>query len=133
MDVHPNFFQSGSYRPAAKLILSSYLILLTHRTAFPLHIDRFIAAGTGTVDTPTNGFILPLRAATERAGVDEFCLPSLNFGAIGCSTAFVIRVLLRENGAGDKPNEKNGEYRCFLHYLQKLSAVFNIFFSLSFF
>lgn len=106
-----------------KIILSPYPVLLTHRTTLPLHVNWFIAAGAGTVDASTHRFIHPLRTATERAGVDKFCLPSFNFGTIGCNTA-LIRLLLRKNGAGDKPNEKNGEYRCFLHYLQKkISAI----------
>lgn len=106
-----------------KIIMSPYPVLLTHRTTFPLHINRFIAAGAGTVDASTHRFLYPLRTPTERAGVDEFCLPSFNFGTIGCNTA-IIRLLLCKNGAGDKPNEKNGEYRCFLHYLQKKLVQF---------
>lgn len=105
-----------------KIILSPYPVLLTHRTTFPLHINRFIAAGAGTVDASTHRFLYPLRAPTKRAGVDKFCLPSFNFGTIGCNTA-IIRLLLCKNGAGDKPNEKNGEYRCFLHYLQQKKLV----------
>lgn len=105
-------------RKKFKIILSPYPVLLTHRTTLPLHVNWFIAAGAGTVDASTHRFIHPLRTAAERAGVDEFCLPSFNFGTIWCNTA-LIRLLLRRNGAGDKPNEKNGEYRCFLHYLQK--------------
>lgn len=97
-----------------RFVLYSYLVLLTHRTTLPLHVNWFIAAGAGTVDASTHRFIHPLRTATERAGVDEFCLPSFNFGTIWCNTA-IIRLLLCKNGAGDKPNEKNGEYRCFLH------------------
>lgn len=112
-----------SQKKKIKIILSSYPVLLTHRTTFPLHVNRFIAAGAGTVDASTHRFLYPLRTATERAGVDEFCLPSFDFGTIGCNTA-IIRLLLSKNGAGDKPNEKNGEYRCFLHYLQKKLVQF---------